>query len=89
VAADGALAAVDAVTGVARWRSAVGRAVGPPVAAGERVYVATRDRLVALDRAAGRQAWASARLRLATAPLVTSGRVVAATGDGTLVGFTP
>ncbi len=87
VTADSGVVAVDAATGAARWRAAVGDAAGRPVAAGERVYVATRNRLVALDRASGREAWSSVRLRLATAPVVTSGRVVTATGDGTVVGF--
>ena len=87
--AGGALVAVDADTGAARWRAAVGQAVGQPVAAGDRVYVATRDRLVAVDRTSGREVWASARLRPVTTPLVTSGRVVVATRDGTLLGFAP
>ena len=56
---------------------------------GQRVYVATRDRLIAVDRASGREAWTSARVRLVSAPVVTSGRVVAAAGDGTLLGFAP
>jgi outer membrane protein assembly factor BamB len=89
VAADGAVVAVEAATGAARWRASVGQAVGPPVTAGERIYLATRNRLVALDRATGREAWASARLRLVTGPLVISGRVVAATRPGTLLGFAP
>jgi outer membrane protein assembly factor BamB len=59
------------------------------VVAGDRVYVATRDRLVAVDRASGREVWASARLRPVTAPVVTSGRVVVATRDGSLLGFAP
>jgi outer membrane protein assembly factor BamB len=87
--AGGGVVAVDAATGATRWRAAVGDATGRPVAAGKRVYVATRDRLVAVDRASGREVWASARLRLASAPVVTSGRVVVATGDGTLLGFAP
>jgi outer membrane protein assembly factor BamB len=85
--ANGGVVAVDAATGAARWRAAVGDAAGRPVAAGERVYVATRDRLVAIDRATGREVWRSARLRLATAPVVISDRVVTATRDGALVGF--
>jgi outer membrane protein assembly factor BamB len=87
VAGAGAVAATDPATGAVRWRAAVGDAVGRPVAAGGRVYVATRTRLVALDRASGREAWRSSRLRLASAPVVAPDRVVAATSDGTLVGF--
>jgi outer membrane protein assembly factor BamB len=52
VAGAGGLVAVDAATGAARWRAAVGPSVGPPAVIGQRVYVATRDRLVAVDRAA-------------------------------------
>jgi outer membrane protein assembly factor BamB len=89
LATGGGVVAVDAATGAARWRVATGDAAGRPVASGERVYVAARNRLVALDRATGGEAWTSARLRLATAPVVASGRVVTATRDGTLLGFAP
>jgi outer membrane protein assembly factor BamB len=81
--------AVDAASGAARWRAPVGPAVGQPVVAGDRVYVATRDRLVAVDRGSGSELWASSRLRPVTAPVVTAGRVVVATRDGTLLGFAP
>jgi outer membrane protein assembly factor BamB len=89
VAGGGGVVAVDAATGAARWRAPVGPAAGPPAVAGQRVYLATRDRLVAVDRDSGREVWASTRVRLASAPVVASGRVVVATRDGTLLGFAP
>jgi outer membrane protein assembly factor BamB len=90
VAGAGGLVAVDAATGAARWRAAVGPAAGPPVVFGQRVYVATRDRLVAVDRGSGTE---DLDQRQAAAGVRSGGRLGAGggrgQGTGTLLGFAP
>jgi outer membrane protein assembly factor BamB len=81
--------AVDATAGTTRWQVPADAAVGPPVPAGGRLYVATRNRLLALDASSGRSLWTSARWRIVDGPLAPPASVVVATADGALLGFAP
>src|SRR6185436_2272788 len=75
---DGSLHAVDAATGVRRWRFAAGdRVRGGAAIAGDRILFGSADRfLYALDRASGKELWKrDTGAEIEDAPLVAGERV--------------
>lgn len=82
---DGSLYAIDAETGVLRWRDYVGDSVGAPVIHDDRVYVGTyTSGLHAVSIENGERLWRVDRADYGTTPTVADGTVYATSDDTVL-----
>ncbi|MDN3357927.1 PQQ-binding-like beta-propeller repeat protein [Actinomadura sp. DC4] len=82
---DGALHAVDAATGAARWSRAIGNVLsGRPFATGGTVFADTTTALYALDAVTGKTRWKASMPGGAVAPVAANGVVYCADKEGEL-----